>query len=91
MDGFLKRTPAEVTFDGHVDYGIKLGGQRKLTLIADGFNLLNRQEPLVYDYCSETSFTVDNPDFGKPSNGCVSHVPSFSVPRSIRVGARIEW
>ena len=91
VDGFLRRAPAEVTFDGHLDYGIKLGGQRKLTLLADGFNLLNRQEPLDYDYCSETSFTVDNPDFGKPSNGCVSHVPSFSVPRSIRVGARIEW
>jgi hypothetical protein len=91
VDGFLKRAPAEVTFDGHLDYSIKIGGERKLTLLADGFNLFNRQEPLDYDYCSESSFTVNNPDFGKPSDGCVSHVPSFSVPRSIRVGARIEW
>jgi len=91
VDGFLKRAPAEVTFDGHLDYSIKIGGERKLTLLADGFNLFNRQEPLDYDYCSESSFTVNNPDFGKPSDGCVSHVPSFSLPRSIRVGARIEW
>lgn len=91
VDGFLKRTPAEISFDGHVDYAIRLGGQRKVTLLADGFNLLNRQEPENYDYCSDVNFTVSNPDFGAPSNGCIQHVPSFAAPRAIRIGARFEW
>ena len=91
VDGFLKRTPADVSFDGHLDYAIKLGGQRKVTLLADGFNLFNRQEAQNYDYCSELSFTVNNPDFGAPSNGCAQRVPSFASPRAIRVGARFEW
>ena len=61
---------------------MKFGGQR-LVLIADAFNLFNRQEPTDYDNWDETQFGVANPDFGLPSAGG-STFTSFQTPRQIR-------
>lgn len=89
VDGFKKSTDTEVYIDGHLDYTIKLGGQRVI-LLADAFNLLNTQKPLDYDNYTELSFTALNPDFGtaKPGGG---RTPSYHRPFQLRVGARFEW
>lgn len=82
-DGFRKRTPREVTFDAHADYTLRLGGDRRIVLMADGFNLTNRQSALNYDQNTETGFGRPDPDFGR--------IIQYANPMRIRVGARFEW
>jgi outer membrane receptor protein involved in Fe transport len=90
-DGFRERTPMQASVDLHADYAFKLGGQRRFTIIADVFNLTDRQEAANYDDATETNFGVLNPDFGAPVTTGVSPFPSYSLPRQIRLGARLEW
>jgi hypothetical protein len=90
VDGFRERTPAEITVDLHVDYGFQFGG-RRLLLLADAFNLFNRQEPTWYDYWYETTVGTLNPNFGQPVNGGGSSTTSFQAPFALRLGARFDW
>jgi hypothetical protein len=88
--GFRERSPFETAFDLHADYTVKFGNQRVI-LLADVFNLFNRQAPLDFDNSTELSFTSANPNYGYPSNGAGSRAASYQVPRQIRLGARVEW
>jgi hypothetical protein len=90
VDGFRERTPAEVTLDLHVDYGLNFGG-RRLLLLADAFNLFNRRSATWYDYWYETTVGTLNPNFGQPVNGGGSSTTSFQAPFSLRFGARFDW
>jgi hypothetical protein len=90
VDGFRERTPAEITLDLHADYGFRFGG-RRLVLLADAFNVLNRQEATWYDYFYETTVGTLNPNFGQPANGGSSSTTSFQAPFSLRFGARFDW
>jgi hypothetical protein len=89
VDGLKDHSPFETQFDLHADYTFKVGNQ-KLVLLADVFNLFNRQEPTDYDNWDETSFGVANPDFGQPTQGG-STFTAFQAPRQLRVGLRFEW
>jgi Carboxypeptidase regulatory-like domain/TonB dependent receptor-like, beta-barrel/TonB-dependent Receptor Plug Domain len=89
-DGFRTRAPMDFTVDAHVDYTIKFGDQRVM-LLADAFNLFNRQSATWYDYCSDQSFGASNPNFGVAANGCRSRQTSYQVPLALRLGARLEW
>jgi hypothetical protein len=60
-------------------------------LLADFFNLFNRQAPTDYDYATESAFGALNPNFGYPANGQVGAGTSYQAPRQIRLGARFEW
>lgn len=91
VDGRATRSPAEVTFDAHLDYTVKMAGDRKILLLLDAFNLFNRTSATNYDNCSDSGFGSTNPNFGQPTNGCVSRFASFQAPRGIRLGARFEW
>lgn len=88
-DGFRERASADVLFDLHVSYRIRIGGQR-LQLIADVFNVFNNREPTYYDYAHEYRFGVPNPDFGYPKYGEWPYA-SYRPPRQVRLGARFEW
>jgi hypothetical protein len=57
-------------------------------VLADVFNLFNRQIPLDYDPNTETTFRVTNPDFGQPSR---ANLTQLETPRQIRVGVRYEF
>ena len=81
-DGFRERTPTELQFDMHVDYGIPIAGQR-LRLLVDVFNLFDQQDVLEYDNWTESTFGSLNPDFGR--------VIVYQTPRQIRIGARFEF
>ncbi len=81
-DGFKERTPIESSVDFHADYSIRFGGQR-VQLIADVFNLFNRQGVVNYDNWTEASFPVDNPDYGRPWR--------YQTPRQIRLGLRFAF
>ena len=82
VDGFKERTPIESSVDFHADYAIRFGGQR-VQLIADIFNLFNRQGVVNYDNWTEASFPVDNPDFGRPWR--------YQTPRQVRLGLRFVF
>ena len=64
IDGFLTRTPAEYDTSIHADYRFKISDRQHIVVLADFFNLFNRQIPLDYDPNTETTFQVVNPDFG---------------------------
>jgi hypothetical protein len=92
IDGFKKRTPFEYYTDLHADYGLKLGGSRRIVLLADVFNLFDLQRVIDYDNYSELGFNVANPDFGKPVTQLLGgSPPQFQTPRQIRFGARFEF
>jgi hypothetical protein len=92
VDGFLTDTDKEIILDLHADYAIKMGGgNRRVVLLADVFNLTNDQDPTWYDVNSESNFLVRNPNFGQPLFGGSANTNAFQAPRSIRFGARFEW
>jgi hypothetical protein len=89
-DGFKETTPIEVALDLHADYGFQFG-TRKLMLLADVFNLFNRQTVTNYDNWIETTPGVLNPNFGQPTNGGASSTSSYQAPLSLRFGVRFDW
>lgn len=90
VDGFRKRTPAEIDLNLQASYAIRMN-TRKLTLIADMFNLLNLRRAIDYNAATEfPSFGVTNPDFGTPTSANVSG-QMFQAPFRLRLGARFEF
>jgi hypothetical protein len=83
VDGFRTRTPWSAQVDAHVDYALSLGGNRKLTLLADAFNLFNRRDAQQYDYYTEIAPNRPNPDFGR--------VIDYRAPLQFRIGARFGF
>jgi hypothetical protein len=88
VDGFLTRTPTQYDTAIHADYRLRLGRKEHISLLADVFNLFNRQIPLDYDPNTETTFQVLNPDFGQASRFNLSQL---ETPRQIRIGVRYEF
>jgi len=90
IDGLKKRTPAEFDLNLQASYAIRMSS-RKLTLIADAFNLLNLRRATDYNAATEyPSFGVTNPDFGTPTSANVSG-QMFQAPFRLRLGARFEF
>jgi hypothetical protein len=90
VDGFRTRSPFQYDTSLHADYGLRLGGERRIVLIADVFNLFNTQRVTDYNSYTETSFGSLNPDFGQPYSAVLG-LPAFQAPRQVRLGARIEF
>ena len=86
--GFLTRTPVEYDTSIHADYHLKLSDHQRIVVLADVFNLFNRQIALDYDPNTETSFLAVNPDLGDPSRFNLSQL---ETPRQIRIGLRYEF
>ena len=89
-DGFQERAPIDATVDLHADYTVRIAGQN-LLLLADVFNLFNRQTATDYDTFYETTFGTLNPNFGYAANGGGTSSASFQPPLAVRFGARFEW
>jgi outer membrane receptor protein involved in Fe transport len=90
VDGFRTRTPFQKNVDIQAAYALRFGGIRKLTLIADVFNVFDTKTVLDYDNWTETTFGVPNPDFGRPISQNVAG-PQITTPRQVRFGARFEF
>jgi hypothetical protein len=90
VDGFRERTPVEISLDLHADYAFRLG-ERRLTVLADAFNVFNRRSATWYDYFYETTPGTLNPNFGQAVDGGSSSVPSFTPPFNLRFGVRFDW
>src|SRR5690606_22394050 len=67
IDGFRTRTPAEFNVDLQGSYNFRFGG-RRITLLADVFNLFNLQRTIDYNNYTELEFGIPNPDFGTPTS-----------------------
>jgi hypothetical protein len=91
VDGFLSRTAFEYSLDAHADYTIKLNSSQRIALLADAFNVFNRQTAQNYDVNTDQGFATTNPNSGFPTNGGGAVTPGYQVPRSVRLGARFEW
>jgi outer membrane receptor protein involved in Fe transport len=92
VDGFKTRSPFESQVDLHASYVLKMGGARRLTLLADAFNLFNQRRITGYDYSTQLDPNTANPDFGKPVNTLVSGTPpQFQAPFNLRAGIRFEF
>ena len=90
IDGFKKRTPMEAQVDLQASYSLNLGGSRKITLLADAFNLFNIRRALDYNAATEISFDVPNPDFGTVTSQNISG-QMYQNPFALRLGARFGW
>jgi len=88
VDGFRTRTPFTSDVNLHADYGLRLGANRRVVLLADVFNLLNQQRATGYDQDTESTFGALNPDYGQP---VIARVPQFQTPFQVRFGARFEF
>ncbi len=92
IDGFMTRTPFESQMDFQVSYSLPLAGARKLTFLAELFNVFNQQRVLSYDQNTQLNAGTVNPDFGKPvSTIFQGNPPQFQAPGNVRVGIRFEF
>jgi hypothetical protein len=90
VNGFMTRTPFTTEVDFQAAYSINLG-TRKLTLMADIFNLFDEQTVLNYDTWTSLNFgTPANPNFGQPTSNIVAG-PQIQTPRQVRIGARFTF
>ena len=91
VDGFKTRTAFLNEVNVQAAYEVRMGGVRRLTVMADVFNLFNTNTVLDYDnYVEFPGFQTPDPDFGKPISRNVAG-PQFQSPRQIRFGARFAF
>jgi hypothetical protein len=93
VDGFRTRTPFATQVDVQVGYQLRFDALRRLTLVADIFNLFDQQPVQGYDTWRSLSFGgPDNPNFGQPTSS-VLNIPGarLQAPRQIRLGARLSF
>jgi len=90
IDGFKTRTPAEWQLDLQASYSMNLGGNQRVTLIADAFNVFNLRRPVDYNNNFESAFGVVNPDFGTITSGNVAG-QQYQAPFQLRIGARFAF
>jgi hypothetical protein len=92
IDGFKKRSPFESQVDLQASYSIRSAGERRITFLADVFNLFNQKRILYYSQNTQLDNNAPNPDFGKPVNtNLAGNPPQFQAPLNMRVGVRFEF
>jgi hypothetical protein len=93
VDGFLTRTPFEYQLDLQAAYSLNLGATRRVTLLADAFNLFNLRRTIDYNNNVDIAPgppSIPNPDLGTPTSANVSG-QMFQAPFQLRLGARFEF
>jgi hypothetical protein len=92
IDGFKKRSPFETQIDLQASYALRMAAERRITFLADIFNLFNGRRVLSYEQNTQLDNNVTNPDYGKPvSTNFAGNPPQFQVPFTMRVGVRFEF
>jgi hypothetical protein len=91
IDGFMKRTPFESQVDLQASWALRMGS-RRLTFLADAFNLFNQRRITNYDQNTELGAGTPNPDFGKPISTIFAGNPAqYQAPFNLRVGVRFDF
>ncbi len=92
VDGFKERTPFESQFDLQASYALRMNGARRVTFLADIFNVFNTRRVTNYDQNTQLANSVTNPDFGKPISTIFGgNPPQYQSPFNMRVGIRFEF
>jgi len=92
VDGFLKRSPFESQTDLQASYALRMNGARRVTFLADVFNVFNQKSVRYYSQNTQLDNNVVNPDFGKPVNtNLAGNPPQYQAPFNMRVGIRFEF
>jgi hypothetical protein len=92
IDGFMKRSPFESQVDVQASYALRMANERRVTFLADIFNLFNERRVLNYAQNTQLNNNQPNPDFGKPiDTNLGGNPPQFQVPLTMRVGVRFEF
>ena len=92
IDGFKKRSPFESQTDLQASYALRMNGARRVTFLADVFNVFNQKSVRYYSQNTQLDNNVENPDFGKPVNtNLAGNPPQYQAPFNMRVGIRFEF
>ncbi len=92
VDGFMTRSPFESQLDLQTSYVVPMGTNRRLTLMAEFFNLFNSTRVTSYDQNTQLTYPSANPDFGAPVNTNFGGTPpQFQAPFNMRLGVRFEF
>jgi carboxypeptidase family protein len=92
VDGFKERSPFETQVDLQASYAVRMGGERRVTFLADVFNVFNQRRILYYSQNTQLNQNQPNPDFGKPvDTNFAGNPPQFQAPFNMRVGVRFEF
>jgi hypothetical protein len=90
VDGFMTRSPFTTSVDFQASYAF-LFGARRITVLADVFNLFDAQTVLNYDTWTSLTFGGPaNPNLGQPTSGIVAG-PQIQLPRQVRLGVRVNF
>ena len=89
IDGFKKRTPAEIDVNLQASYPVRFGQRRTDVLLADAFNLFNVRRVRDYDNTTQIGYLTPNPDYGQPTTAQLTS--SYQDPFSVRLGVRFEF
>ena len=88
----MTRSPFESQLDLQTSYVIPMGANRRLTLMAEFFNLFNSTRVTSYDQNTQLTYPAVNPDFGAPVNSNFGGTPpQFQAPFNMRLGVRFEF
>ena len=92
IDGFKERTPFESQVDVQASYALKMSETRRVTFLADVFNLFNQRRVTGYNQNTQLDNGPEDPDFGKPISTILGgNPPQYQTPFSMRVGVRFEF
>jgi hypothetical protein len=87
--GKLGRTSPYYRLDLHVDYPYQFSETKKLSFIADFFNITNNRAIRLPDQFRQLDLQADNPDFLTPSIN--TFTSGFYLPFNMRLGMRFEF
>lgn len=82
------RSPDTYEIDMHFDYGLRLGPVT-VHVLADVFNLINRQEVLLVDQV--WAFDQADNELPEPTNAHYGLGNTFQQPRTLRLGMRVSF
>ena len=69
-------------------YALRVAGERRVTFLADVFNLFNERRITYYSQNTQLDNNVTNPDFGKPVNtNLAGNPPQYQTPFNMRVAS----
>jgi len=88
--GVEGRLPSRFLLDLAAQYSSKLGGSKRLILIANTFNVFNQQKVTALDTNVDVGLNTLNPNYMRPI-GVVGGTPAYDPGRRVRLGVKFSF